>query len=423
MSHLENASRSLIEEHQLARLQLGLSRILPHNRFYEEKLLSNRTSLTLRSLDDLTNFPLTTKQELVADQELHPLFGSNVTYPINEYIRLHQTSGTTGRPLKILDTQESWDWWAECWVSVYQSAGVTRDDIVFLAFSFGPFIGFWSAYEGAKRLGALTVPGGGMDSLQRVRVIQEIGATVLVCTPSYALYLAEVAQEHGLDTRLFNVRITIHAGEPGASIPSTRNRIQSAWNARTFDHAGMTEMGAYAFSCLEQHGLHVNESEFIAEILNPITNEPVHEGQTGELILTNLGRWGNPAIRYRTGDLVHHGGYSCACGRSFLSLQGGVLGRVDDMLIIRGVNVYPSALANILHRFPEVNEYRIIVTSEGTMDEIALQVECPPHLKSAIADELHVALNLRVPIETVAPGTLPRFELKARRVEDRRNRA
>ena len=423
MSQLESASRSLIEEHQLARLQLGLSRILPNNRFYEKKIFSNRTSLNLRSLDDLTNFPFTTKQELVADQELHPLFGTNLTYPINEYIRLHQTSGTTGRPLKILDTQESWDWWAECWTSVYQSAGVTRDDIVFLAFSFGPFIGFWSAYEGAKRFGALTVPGGGMDSLQRLRAMQEIDATVLVCTPSYALHLAEVAQEHALDMRQSSVRITIHAGEPGASIPSTRERIQNAWNARTYDHAGMTEMGAFGFSCSEQHGLHVNESEFIAEILDPHTHQPVDEGQTGELVLTNLGRWGNPAIRYRTGDLVRHGGFSCACGRTFLLLPDGVLGRVDDMLIIRGVNVYPSALANILHRFPEVKEYRVIITNEGPMDEIALQVECPPDLKSAIADEVHIALNLRVPIETVAQGTLPRFELKARRVEDRRNRA
>jgi phenylacetate-CoA ligase len=423
MSQLENASRSLIEEHQLARLQLGLTRVLPHNRFYEEKLLADRASFPLRSLVDLARFPFTTKRELAVDQELHPLFGSNLTYPLSEYVRLHQTSGTTGRPMKILDTQESWDWWADCWTSVYRAAGVTRDDVVFLAFGFGPFIGFWSAYEGAKRLGALTVPGGGMDSVQRLRAMQEIDATVLVCTPSYALHLAEVAQEHGLDMRLSGVRVTIHAGEPGASIPATRERIQSAWNARTYDHAGMTEMGAFGYSCTEQQGLHVNEGEFIAEILDPLTNQPINQGQTGELVLTNLGRWGSPAIRYRTGDLVRHGGYSCACGRTFLILPGGVLGRVDDMLIVRGVNVYPSALANILHRFPEVSEYRVLVTSEGLMDEIALQVECPPQLKAAIAEELHVALNLRVPIETVEPGTLPRFELKARRVEDRRNKA
>jgi len=244
MSQLENASRSLIEEHQLARLQLGLRRILPHNRFYEKKLFADRGSIILESLKDVSRLPFTTKQELVADQELHPLFGSNLTYPLSEYIRLHQTSGTTGQPLKVLDTQESWDWWADCWTSVYQAAGVTRDDIVFLAFGFGPFIGFWSAYEGAKRLGALTVPGGGMDSLQRLHAIEEIGATVLVCTPSYALHLAEVAQEHALDMQSSSVRVTIHAGEPGASIPATRERIESAWSARAYDHAGMTEMGA-----------------------------------------------------------------------------------------------------------------------------------------------------------------------------------
>jgi phenylacetate-CoA ligase len=423
MSQLENASRSLIEAHQLARLQLGLTRILPRNRFYEKKLLARRHTLVLENIRDLSRFPFTTKQELVADQEAHPPFGSNLTYPRNEYIRLHQTSGTTGQPFKILDTQESWDWWADCWTTVYQAAGVSRDDIVFLAFSFGPFIGFWSAYEGAKRLGALTIPGGGMDSLQRLRAIQDVAATVLVCTPSYALRLAEVAQEHGMDMRSSSVRVTIHAGEPGASIPATRERIERAWNARSYDHAGMTEMGAFGYACSEQQGLHVNEGEFIAEILNPETNRPVSEGHVGELVLTNLGRWGSPAIRYRTGDLVRHSGYFCPCGRTFLMLPGGVLGRVDDMLIVRGINVYPSALANILHRFPEVTEYRVIVTSEGTMDEIALQVECPPQLAAAISEELHLALNLRIPIETVEQGTLPRFELKARRVEDRRKKA
>ncbi len=423
MSQLEYASRSLIEAHQLARLQLGLTRILPRNRFYEKKLLARRHTLVLENIRDLSRFPFTTKQELVADQEAHPPFGNNLTYPRNEYIRLHQTSGTTGQPLKILDTQESWDWWADCWTTVYQAAGVSRDDIVFLAFSFGPFIGFWSAYEGAKRIGTLTIPGGGMDSLQRLRAIQDVGATVLVCTPSYALRLAEVAQEHGMDMRSSSVRVTIHAGEPGASIPATRERIERAWNARSYDHAGMTEMGAFGYACSEQQGLHVNEGEFIAEILNPETNRPVSEGHVGELVLTNLGRWGSPAIRYRTGDLVRHSGYFCPCGRTFLMLPGGVLGRVDDMLIVRGVNVYPSALANILHRFPEVTEYRVIVTSEGTMDEIALQVECPPQLAAAISEELHLALNLRIPIETVEQGTLPRFELKARRVEDRRKKA
>ena len=421
MSQLEIADRSRIEAHQLARLQDGLKRILPHNRFYRQKLLQNGD--VIERLTDLARLPFTSKRELVHDQEEHPLFGTNLTYPLSEYVRFHQTSGTAGRPLKILDTQESWDWWSECWTSVYRAAGVGRDDIVFLAFGFGPFIGFWSAYEGAKQLGALTVPGGGMDSLQRLRAIQEIGATVLVCTPSYALRLAEVAGQHGIDLRESSVRVTVHAGEPGASIPATRERIEQAWGARTYDHTGMTEMGAFGFSCSEQQGVHVNEGEFIAEILDPASGQPVQEGQAGELVLTNLGRWGSPALRYRTGDLVRHGGYSCACGRTFLMLPGGVLGRADDMLIVRGVNVYPSALANILHRFPEVTEYRVIVTKNGPLDEIALQVECPAALVASISEEMHVALNLRVPIESVEVGTLPRFELKAKRVVDHRPRS
>lgn len=423
MSQLETAARELIEAHQLARLQVGLQRILPRNAFYFQKFQQSSETLALRSLDDLQRLPFTSKREFVEDQAAHPPYGQNLTYPLNHYIRLHQTSGTTGRPLKILDTQESWDWWADCWTAVYEAAGVTRDDVIYLAFNFGPFIGFWSAYEGAKRLGALTVPGGGMDSLQRLRAMQEVEATVLVCTPSYALRLAEVAREHSIDLSRFSIRVTIHAGEPGASIPATRRRIERAWHALTYDHAGMTEMGAFGFSCIEQSGVHVNESEFIAEIIDPVSDEPVQPGEVGELVLTNLGRWGYPALRYRTGDLVRHGGYGCSCGRSFLFLPGGILGRADDMLVVRGVNVYPSALADILHRFPEVQEYRIIVTRSGVMDEIMLQVECPPELVSRLAEELHVALNLRVPIEPVDFGSLPRFEMKSRRIEDRRPHA
>ena len=423
MSQLETADRQLIQAHQLARLQQGMGRVLHHNGFYTRKFLSHHhQSFALSTFEEFAQLPFTTKQELVADQEVHPPYGTNLGYPLAEYVRLHQTSGTTGRPYKQLDTQESWDWWAECWTSVYSAANVSRDDIVFLAFGFGPFIGFWSAYEGAKRLGALTVPGGGMDSAQRLQAIQDVGATVLVCTPSYALRLAEVAREHGLDMRDSTVRVTIHAGEPGASIPATRQRIEQAWGARTFDHAGMTEMGAYGFTCEQQAGLHVNEGEFIAEILDPQHHRPVREGETGELVLTNLGRWGSPAIRYRTGDLVRHGGYSCPCGRSYLFLPGGILGRADDMLIVKGVNIYPSALANILHRFPEVQEYRIIVTNEGALDAINLLVECPTSLVHRLQETLHVALSLHVPVEAVAPGTLPRFEMKARRVEDRRVR-
>lgn len=420
MSDLENASRSAIEAHQLACLEQGLSRILPLNRFYRNRL--GDVPPPLKAIEDLNRLPFTIKRDLLEDQTDHPPYGWNLTYPLGDYIRFHQTSGTTGVPLRVLDTRESWDWWAECWGTVLQAAGVTREDIVFLAFGFGPFIGSWTAYEGSKRVGALTIPGGGMDSLQRLRAIMDIEATVLICTPSYGLRLAELAREVDLTHCLESIRVTIHVGEPGASIPATRKLIEKGWGAKAYDQAGMTEMGAYGFSCQEQNGLHVNESEFIAEILDPYTWAPVEEGQTGELILTNLGRWGNPAIRYRTGDLVRNGGYSCPCGRSLLHLPGGIVGRVDDMLIVRGVNIYPSAIEAIVRRFPEVSEYKVIVMGAGSMDEIELIVECPAEIALQIASELHSAFNLRIPVQIARPGSLPRFELKARRIEDHRRK-
>jgi phenylacetate-CoA ligase len=416
---LQSASRGRISAYQLDRLRAGLARVLAGNRFYQRKL-AGCDPRDIASLDDLRRLPYTAKADLVADQAQHPPYGTNLTYPLRDYVRLHQTSGTTGQPLKILDTAESWDWWADCWTTILHAAGVTNEDVVFLAFSFGPFIGFWSAYEGAKRAGTLVVPGGGQTSPQRLQTILATNATVLICTPTYALHLAEVAREQGVDIRSSAVRVTVHAGEPGASIPNTRARIEEAWGARCYDHIGMTEMGAYAFTCRDQESVHVNEAEFIAEVLDPATGAPLAEGERGELVLTNLGRWGSPAIRYRTGDLVVRGHSRCGCGRTYLTLPGGVLGRADDMLVIRGVNVYPSSIEDALRAIPEVQEFRITVFKDGALDEIALEVECPDGAVPRVEAALRQALSLRVTVTAVAPGTLPRFELKARRVVDRR---
>ncbi|HEY7782054.1 MAG TPA: AMP-binding protein [Ktedonobacterales bacterium] len=414
-----SADRADLATYQMNRLRLGLRRVLDGNAFYRAKL-DEVDVRALTSLERLDTLPFTLKREFVEAQRAHEPFGTNLTAPLRDYVRLHQTSGTTGEPLAVLDTTETWDWWAHCWAAIYHAAGVGPDDVIFLAFSFGPFIGFWSAYEGGKRIGALVVPGGGQTSAQRLRTILHVGATVLVCTPTYALRLAEVAREEGIDLVASSVRVTIHAGEPGASIPSTRARIEEAWGARAYDHIGMTEMGAYAFTCLRQDNVHVNEAEFIAEILDPATDEPVPEGATGELVLTNLGRWDWPAIRYRTRDLVVRGPAHCPCGRTLLTLPGGVLGRVDDMLIVRGVNIYPSSIEVVLRRFPAIDEYRIIVRRVGALDEIEIEVECPVELVPEVEAALRQALGLRVPVRAVAPGSLPRFELKARRVVDRR---
>jgi phenylacetate-CoA ligase len=403
---------------QLRRVQALLEEILPRNPFYARKLGSTRQ---IASWDEFRRLPFTTKQEIAEDQERAPPYGTNLTYPLERYTRFHQTSGTTGRsPIRWLDTPESWDWWARCWGHVYRGAGVGPGDRIFYAFSFGPFIGFWAAYEGARTVGALTLPGGGMSTEQRVHAMLDMQATVLCCTPTYALRLAETALELGLDFRDSALRATVHAGEPGASIPAVCARIERAFGARCHDHTGMTELGATGFTCEQQAGPHLIESEFVFEVIEPSTGERVPAGQRGELVATNLGRPGMPLIRYRTGDLVELDDAPCACGRRSARLHGGILGRADDMVIVRGMNVFPSAIEGVLREFAEVHEFRIEVAARRGMTELRVLLDAAadadPSLAGHVAERLHERLLLRVPCELVPAGSLPRFELKARRV-------
>jgi len=420
---VETLGRDALEQIQLKRLELQLGQLLTSNPFYKRKLSEAgiRRPQEIRTFDDYRRLPFTTKQELSADQLAHPPYGTDLTFPRHEYIRVHQTSGTTGEPLRWLDTQESWRWWARCWATVYQAVGVTGMDRIFFAFSFGPFIGFWSAYEGAQLVGALSIPGGGMSSSQRARAVVVNDISVLVSTPTYALHVAEVAENEGIDIRNSNVRITIHAGEPGASIPATKQRIEQAWGARCYDHAGATEVGGWGFECQAQSGLHVNEGEFIVEVIDPATLQPASEG---ELVITNLGRLGSPVIRYRTGDRVKLVEAACDCGRTFRRFEGGVIGRVDDVITVRGVNVFPSALENIIRRFREVGEFAVVVYREHELDEMEIRVEVirdePETVAAAVAREVRNSLGLRAHVNPVPLGTLPRFDLKARRFSDQR---
>lgn len=320
--------------------------------------------------------------------------------------------------MAVLDTAESWEWWTSCWQQVYRAAGVTADDRIFFAFGFGPFIGFWSAFAGARRLGALTVPGGGLDSRQRLQLLAATGATVLVCTVTYALRLLETAREAGIDPRGLGIRRTIHAGEPGASIPAVRARVEEGFGALCFDQPGATEVGAFGFSCHVRDGIHVNEVEFIAEIVDA-AGAPVGAGETGELVLTNLGRAGWPVVRYRTGDLAMNGGRHCPCGRTLLKVPGGLLGRADDLMIVRGVNVYPTAVEAVVREFP-VDEFRLVRTREAGMEELTVEAEASEETVRALADALRLRIGVRVRTRAVPSHSLPRFELKARRIEDRR---
>jgi phenylacetate-CoA ligase len=338
---------------------------------------------------------------------------------------MHQTSGTTGSPMRWLDTPISWNWFMECWEQIYRIVGLTKEDRLAFPFSFGPFIGFWAAFEGADRLGNLCLPGGGMSSQARLKLIADNQATVVCCTPTYALRLAETAAEEEIDLAAGSVRSLIVAGEPGGSIPAMRNRIESAWGARLFDHWGMTEIGSLAVECVDNPGgLHLLETECIAEILDPNSSDPVEPGNVGELVITNLGRVGSPLIRYRTGDLVRADTKRCPCGRELLRLEGGILGRYDDMVTIRGNNVYPSSLEAILREFDKIVEYRITVQTVRSMQHLKIEIEPTPHTESqhetgtlleTVQSAIKDRLNFQADVEAVSPGTLPRFELKGRR--------
>jgi len=415
---MDTLDPELLKQHQWTRLVALVQAALPANRFLGARCA--RAGLAdprdLRTWDDFERLPLTTKSELVEDQAAHPPFGTNLSYPLDRYVRVHQTSGTTGTPLRWLDTEESWAWWARCWTVVLRAAGVGPGDRVFFPFSFGLFVGFWAGFEGARALGALAIPGGGQDTAQRLAAMESLGATAVCCTPSYALHLAEVARERGIALDRLGVRTTVHAGEPGAGIPAVRARIEAAWGARAYDHAGMTEMGAYGFECAAQAGLHVNEAEFIAEVVDPATGRPADEG---ELVLSNLGRVGSPLLRYRTGDRVRVARAACACGRTFLRLDGGILGRVDDMLVVRGVNVFPSALEGIVRRFPSVDEFVIEVYRRGQLDEVRLLLEVQGQagaVAAAVQEAVRIDLGIRVEAVPVPGQSLPRYELKARRL-------
>ena len=387
---------------QLARLRAGLTQVLATNAFWRSRLHG------VSGWDDFERLPLTAKSELLDDQAAHPPFGTNLTHAVDRYVRLHQTSGSSGdQPLRWLDTEESWEWWERIWAEhVYVAAGVEAADRVFFAFSFGPFIGFWSAFGGAQRIGAMCVSGGAMTSEQRVRNMLDIGATVLLSTPTYALRLAGVAEKIGVNISAAGIRKTIHAGEPGGSIPSTRAAIEAAYSAEAFDHTGMTELGPTGFSCSARDGVHLIESEFIFEVADD-----------GELIATNLGRWGMPLIRYRTGDRVVASREPCSCGSPFLKIVGGIQGRVDDMFTVRGVNLFPSQVEDIVRRYGDVGEFVIEHRREREMDEVTLVIEAAPSFSGErLMADLRQALGVRLECRVVAVGTLPRDELKSRRL-------
>ncbi|MEI6235190.1 MAG: AMP-binding protein [Planctomycetota bacterium] len=395
---------------------------LSWNKFYKSRFKAAGIKGSDFSHLTLDQLPFLSKAELIADQAKSSPFGTNLSCPVQDYSRFHHSSGSTGAaPLRWLDTQQSWDWMVRNWSFVFGAAGLKPKDRVCFAFSFGPFLGFWTAFEAATKFGALCLPAGGMSTHARLRFMLDNGITVVCCTPTYALRMAQTAAEERINISLSPVRMLVVAGEPGGSVPHTKRLIEESWGARVVDHYGMTETGPVSFECEKTPGrMHVIESEFIAECIDPKTGQHVANGESGELVITNLGRLGSPAIRYRTCDIVQLTRHAnCACGRSFASLDGGILGRTDDMIIVRGVNIYPSAVEEVIHIFPVV-EFRVEVATVRAMSEIRIQIEAAPLedgsiIATKIATALNEKLGIRVAVESVAAGFLPRFEMKARR--------
>lgn len=421
----ETLTPDALQRRQREKLARVLDEVRASNEFYQRHY---RGVLFDALRDPMDKLPLTTRSEVEQDQQARPPFGTNLTYPLLHYRRFHQTSGTTGAPLRWLDTAESWDWWKHCWGIIYRAAGVMPGDRLVFPFSFGPFIGFWGAFESAVELGHLALPAGGMTTRARLTYLLENEVTFICCTPTYALRMAEVAAEHKLNLADSAVRGLIVAGEPGGHIDALRSRIEREFGARLFDHAGMTEIGPWGFECREDpSGMHVIESEFIAEVLDPDSLRPVPDAEIGELVLTNLGRIGSPLIRYRTGDLVRLRRGCCACGRWFARLEGGVLGRTDEMLLIRGNNVFPSVIEGILREFPAVAEFRLELAEAGPMAELDIVVELADGtdaraVTDAIVDVVRNRLHFKPRIAVAPPGALPRFEMKAKRIVRREGR-
>ena len=415
--------RAALEREQLRKLRAMLEPVLRSNVFYREKLAAAglEAAADLTSMDAYRRLPFTTKDELAADQSRTPPCGTLPTFPPEHYIQEHHTSGTTGQGLCWLDDAESWAWFGRCWAKVFQAAGVTAADRVFFPFSFGPFLGTWSGVEGARHLGCLILPGGGMSARARVDAIMAWRPTVLVATPTHALRMAEVAAEAGVDLAGSALRINIHAGEPGASLPATRARLEDAFGARVFDHAGATEVGAWGFQCEFREGLHLNESEFIFEVIDPETHAPSREG---ELVITNLGRAGMPVIRYRTGDVGRLETGPCACGSGYRRLRDGVAGRLDQKLTVQGVAFFPGAVENVIWSFVEVREFAVHFRRRGRRDVIEVLVEPwtgdADRIRALLVDAMRARLGLRAEVSTVPAGTLPRFRVKARRFTDHR---
>ena len=429
-AEFETASRDVLTAIQEQKLRAQVQHAYDASPFYRAKLdAASVRPGAIQRLGDLRTLPFTTKDELKQDQAEHPQWGTLLAVPFEQCLRVHMTSATTGRPLAFLDTAEDWYGFYHSYARSLHAFGVRPHDMVMAAFSYGPWIGYWSGFYAAQDLGCLVFPAGGLSTDQRIDALCTYPITVLGCTPSYALFLAEQAARKGIDlAKQTRIRITWHTGEPGASIPATRERIEAAFGAKAYDLPWLTEIAAWGFECEARSGItHVHEDYCYPEVLDE-HDRPVGPGERGELVFTSLYRRAMPLIRYRTRDVVQLADRRCPCGRTFVGFEGGVLARLDDMKKIRGIIVYPRRIEELVRGHVGVDEFQIVFRRVEGLDEIVVRIDPSPglgmedraELQRTVAESLRLGLGIRAGVELTTPGELPRWDHKARRVKDER---
>jgi len=386
----------------------------------------------IRTLEDIRRVPTVEKSMMRDIQRKDPFpYGDALCVPLEEVVEFRQTSGTTGQPVYQPDTWQDWEWWAECWSFILWAQGYRPADRIFLPFGYNIFVAFWAGHYAAEKIGAEIVPGGVLDTQARILKIQELECTALMATPTYVLGMADTAKtKMGIDPASLSINKITCAGEPGASIPTTKARMEEAWGAKVYDHAGATEIGAWSYECMDQPGgLHVNEALFLVEIQDPETGEYIEEpGRRGKMIITALDRIAQPCIRFDSKDIIEWDAEPCPCGRTFRLIKGGVIGRVDDITKVKGVLLSPSAIEEAVRGVDGLaDEFEVVVDKVGDIDRITLKVEIVKgregerkQIEARLKDELRLKTNLGYVLEFHDHGTLPRYDVKARRFKDLR---
>jgi len=431
---LETLPREKIRELQVKKFRRIMKWAFEHSKFHHQLYKdAGMEPGDVKTMADIARVPKVEKSMMRGIQKKDPYpYGDMLCVPLEDVSEFRQTSGTTGQPVYQPDTWQDWEWWAEAWAYILYSQGYRKSDRVFIPFGYNIFVAFWAGHYGAEKLGCEVVPGGVLNTEARLLKMQELRATAPMATPTYILGMADTARKKlGIDPATdLNIQKITCAGEPGASIPTTKKRMEEAWGAKVYDHIGATEIGAWSYECEEQPGgLHVNEGLFLVQIEDVETGEIIEEpNKRGKMVITAFDRLAQPCIRFDSKDIIMWHEQECPCGRTFRMIKGGVVGRADDITKVKGVLLAPTAIEEAVRGVPELgDEYEVTVTKKGDTDDISLKVELQTeaeNLKEKVLaklnDQLRLKTNLRYNISFHPYGSLPRYDVKAKRFKDLR---